>query len=272
MAAAREHNIPLTLRSGGSSLCGQASGSGWLLDVRKHFRTIDVLDGGQRVRVQPGVTIGMVNAYLAPYGRKLGPDPASERACTIGGMIADNSSGMACGTELNTYRTLESMVFVLPSGTVIDTAAPDADEHFRTAEPTLYSELETLRKRIRDNAESVSIIKKHFALKNTMGYGLNSFLDYDSPTQIMAHLIVGSEGTLAFVAEATLRTVPVHPLVTTTVAVFPTLVDATRSLPDLVGSGAATLELMDAASIRVGQNLEGVPAAITGFEDRKSVV
>lgn len=84
--------------------------------------------------------------------------------------------------------------------------------------------------------------------------------------QIMAHLIVGSEGTLGFVAEATLRTVPVHPLVTTTVAVFPTLVDATRSLPDFVASEAATLELMDAASIRVGQNLDGVPDAIAGFE------
>ncbi len=266
MAAARRNNIPFTLRSGGSSLCGQASTSGWLIDVRKNFTTVEVLDNGQRVRVQPGVTIGVVNAYLAPYGRKLGPDPASERACTIGGMIANNSSGMACGTQLNTYKTLESLVFVLPSGTVIDTGAPDCDQRFRELEPELFEELLRLQKRVRENPESVSIIEKHFALKNTMGYGLNSFLDYDSPSELMAHLLVGSEGTLAFVAEATLRTVPVSRLTTTTVAVFPSLVDATRSLPALVESGAATLELMDAASILVGRGLEKAPESIMGFE------
>lgn len=266
MAAARRNQIPLTFRSGGSSLCGQASGSGWLVDVRKNFRSVQVLDEGRRVRVQPGVTIGMVNAYLSPYGRKLGPDPASEKACTIGGMIANNSSGMACGTRFNTYRTLESMVFVLPSGTVIDTAAPDCDRRFRELEPELCAELIRLRERVTGNPESVAIIEKHFALKNTMGYGLNSFLDFASPAELMAHLIIGSEGTLAFVAEATLKTVPLSRVTATTLAVFPTLIDATEALPALVDSGAATLELMDAASIRVGQELEGVPEAITGFD------
>lgn len=269
MASARQNSIPFTLRSGGSSLCGQASTSGWLIDVRKNFTSVEVLDNGQRVRVQPGATIGVVNAYLAPYGRKLGPDPASERACTIGGMIANNSSGMACGTQLNTYQTLESLVFVLPSGTVIDTGAPDCDQRFRELEPELFEELLHLTRRVRENPESVDIIERHFALKNTMGYGLNSFLDYDSPSELMAHLLVGSEGTLAFVAEATLRTVPVSRLTTTTVAVFPSLVDATRSLPALVDSGAATLELMDAASILVGRGLERAPESIMGFEVNK---
>jgi len=81
--------------------------------------------------VEPGATVRAVNARLARHGRKLGPDPASESACTIGGVVANNSSGMACGTEFNTYRTLESVVLVLPSGTVIDTGAPDSDEQLR---------------------------------------------------------------------------------------------------------------------------------------------
>ncbi|AGF73522.1 FAD-binding and (Fe-S)-binding domain-containing protein [Corynebacterium halotolerans] len=264
--AARASGTPVTLRSGGTSLAGQATTDGLLIDVRRNFRNIEVLDGGRRVRVQPGLTVRQVNAHLAAHGHKLGPDPASEAAATIGGVINNNSSGMACGTEFNTYRTLESMTFVLPSGTLIDTAAPDAEEALRAQEPELVDTLLRLQLRVRDNAESVAIIERHFALKNTMGYGLNSFLDHDSPLDLLTHLIIGSEGTLAFVAEAVFRTVRISPLATTALAVFPDLDAATRVLPDLVGTGVATLELMDATSLRVGQSLPGAPSAIMGFK------
>ncbi|MDO5724327.1 MAG: FAD-binding and (Fe-S)-binding domain-containing protein [Flaviflexus sp.] len=265
LRTAGERSIPVTLRSGGTSLCGQGSGSGWLVDTRRNFRGIEVLDGGKRVRVRPGATVREVNAVLAPWGYRLGPDPASEAACTIGGVIANNSSGMLCGTEYNTYRTLESMILVLASGTMIDTSAPDANAQLREREPELCETLLRLRRRILDNPESMRIIERHFALKNTMGYGINSFVDFDTPVDILSHLIIGSEGTLAFVAEAVFRTVPISRLTTTTVAVFPDLYAATRSLPELIATGAATLELMDATSLKVGQTLPGVPRAITGF-------
>ena len=119
------------MRSGGSSLSGQGGGEGMLVDVRKHFRDIEVFNNGARVRVQPGATVRSVNNRLAFYVTKIGPDPASEFAATIGGVIANNSSGMACGTKFNTYRTLESMTFVLPSGTMINTADPGAGQQFR---------------------------------------------------------------------------------------------------------------------------------------------
>ncbi|MBM7767030.1 FAD-binding and (Fe-S)-binding domain-containing protein [Glutamicibacter nicotianae] len=266
LAAAARNNQPVTLRSGGTSLAGQASGDGLMIDVRRNFRGITVLDNGARVRVQPGATVRQVNARLAVYGSKLGPDPASEAACTIGGVIANNSSGMACGTELNTYRTLESMTFVLPSGTMIDTADPEADRKLTAAEPQLVATLDKLVKRVRSNPASVAKIQKHFGLKNTMGYGINAFLDYDTPAELLAHLIIGSEGTLAFVAEAVFRTVPIRKLAIATLAVFDNLDLATRALPELVDSGAATLELMDSTSLRVGQSLPGVPDAIMGFE------
>ncbi|WP_431710865.1 FAD-binding and (Fe-S)-binding domain-containing protein [Glutamicibacter uratoxydans] len=266
LAAASAKRQSVTLRSGGTSLAGQASGDGLLVDVRKNFRGITVLDQGTRVRVQPGATVRQVNARLAPYGYKLGPDPASEAACTIGGVIANNSSGMACGTEFNTYRTLESMTFVLPSGTMINTADADADQQFAAQEPELVATLDRLRRRVRQNPESVALIQKHFALKNTMGYGVNSFLDFDSPAKLFSQLLIGSEGTLAFVAEAVFRTVPVRKLAIATLAVFDNLDLATRALPDLVDSGAATLELMDSTSLRVGQTLPGVPEAIMGFD------
>ncbi len=266
LSASMRAGQPVTLRSGGTSLAGQASGDGLMLDVRRNFRGITVLDQGKRVRVQPGATVRQVNARLSVYGYKLGPDPASEAACTIGGVIANNSSGMACGTEFNTYRTLESMTFVLPSGTMIDSAAPDADAKLAAAEPQLVQTLTRLRDRVRANKNSVALIEKHFALKNTMGYGINSFLDHDSPAELLAHLIIGSEGTLAFVAEAIFRTVPIRKLAIATLAVFDSLDQATQALPDLLDSGAATLELMDSTSLRVGQNLPGVPEAIMGFE------
>ena len=264
-AAARDGK-PVTLRSGGTSLAGQSSGDGILVDTRRHFKDIEVLDQGKRVRVQPGATVRQVNARLQLWGYKLGPDPASSSAATIGGVVANNSSGMACGTEFNTYRTLESMTFILPSGTMINTADPDANAQFKAQEPELVETLERLRRRVNDNPESVDIIRRHFGLKNTMGYGLNSFLDFDEPVKLFEHLLIGSEGTLAFVAEAVFRTVPISKFATTTVAVFDDLDSATRALPDLLDSGAATLELMDSSSIRVGQELKGVPAAITGFD------
>ncbi|MHA7263533.1 FAD-binding and (Fe-S)-binding domain-containing protein [Arthrobacter sp. TMN-37] len=262
LRASAAQGLPLTLRSGGTSLSGQAVTDGVLVDVRKHFRGMEVLDGGARVRVEPGVTVRALNTRLARYGRKFGPDPASESACTIGGVVANNSSGMHCGTADNAYQTLESVTVVLPSGTVIDTGAPDADERLRALEPALHEGLLRLARRVRSNPASVRIISEQFSRKNTMGYGLNSLLDFDTPAQLLAHLIVGSEGTLGFVAEAVFRTVPVRPHTTTGLLVFEDLEAANSALPALVDSGAATAELMDALSLKVGQGLRGTPAVV----------
>ena len=246
--------VPLTFRSGGTSLSGQAGTAGILADTRKHFRDIEILDGGARVRVGPGATVRQVNARLGRLGRKLGPDPASEIACTLGGVVNNNSSGMACGTVQNTYQTLESLVLVLPSGTVIDTGAVDADDKLRATEPALYEGLAALRDRVRGNAESVRIIERQFSMKNTMGYGLNSLVDHTRPVDILTHLIIGSEGTLAFVASAVFRTVPLLRHAMTGLLVFEDLSGATGSLPALVSTGPATIELLDATSLRVAQS------------------
>ena len=264
--ASHESGVPLTFRSGGTSLSGQGVTDGVLADTRAAFRAVEVLDGGARVRVQPGATVRNVNAHLARHGRKLGPDPASEIACTIGGVIANNSSGMACGTEQNTYRTLDSLVVVLPSGTVVDSSADDADERLRHDEPELWQGLSQLRDRVRGNAQSVRTIRRQFSMKNTMGYGVNALLDHDRPVDILTHLVVGSEGTLAFIAEATFRTVPLLPAAATGLAIFPTLRAATGALPELVGAGLATIELMDATSLRVAQTLRGSTPELSALQ------
>lgn len=266
MRACDRAGVPLTFRSAGTSLSGQALTDSVLVDTRKQFQGVEVLDDGRRVRVQPGVTVRAVNTLLAPHGHKLGPDPASESVCTIGGVVANNSSGMHCGTRLNTYRTLESMTFVLPSGTLIDSADPQAGRRLAEAEPELHEGLIRLRRRIRDNPESVATIERQFAMKNTMGYGVNSFLDHEDPLDILVHLMVGSEGTLGFVAEAVFRTVELVPHVATGLLVFSDVETATSAVPELIEAGTVTAELMDAASLKVSSRDPKCPAAIRDLD------
>ena len=254
MRACQQLGVGLTFRSGGTSLSGQAVTEGILVDTRRHFGRIEVLDRGARVRVGPGATLRQVNARLAPYSRKLGPDPASESACTIGGVVANNSSGMACGTKFNSYRTLDSMILVLPSGTTIDTGQPDAAERLRVNEPDLYAGLAKLRDRICGDPSSVAAIRRQYSIKNTMGYGLNAFVDYREPVDILSHVIIGSEGTLAFVAEVTFTTISLPSHEATALLVFDDLAAAMGYLPELAENQPATVELLDAASLHIAQN------------------
>ena len=250
MAAAKRHRVAVNFRSGGTSLSGQGSTVGVMVDTRRSFRGIEVLDGGRKVRVQPGATIVAVNSVLARYGRKLGPDPASSVACTFGGVLADNSSGMSCGTVANSYRTLDSMVFVLASGTVIDTSDPQYEDKLAHDEPELVETLMALRDQCHEQSRADEIAFQ-FSRKNTMGYGLNAFLDYDTPAQILSHLMIGSEGTLGFISSAVMNTVKIMPNLATALLHFPTLDAATKALPALVESGVTVTELMDSSSLRL---------------------
>ncbi|MTG87904.1 FAD-binding protein [Cellulosimicrobium sp. BIT-GX5] len=251
MREATRRGLPVTFRSGGTSLSGQASGGGVLVDTRTRFTRVEVLDGGDRVRCEPGATLRLVNAHLLRHGRRLGPDPASEIACTIGGVVANNSSGMSSGTARTAYRTVEAMTVVLASGTVVDTGAPDADARLRAAEPALHRGLAELRDRVRGSAAMRAEVERQFSMKNTMGYSVNAFVDHDEPVKILEHLIVGSEGTLGWVADVTFRTVPLLAHAATTLLVLDSLEHATDALVPLVASGAEAIELLDAASLRV---------------------
>ncbi|RIQ30265.1 FAD-binding oxidoreductase [Jiangella rhizosphaerae] len=262
LATAHRDGVPLTFRSGGTSLSGQAGTDAVLVDTRRHFGGVTVLDDGARVRAEPGAVVRRVNAALAPYRRRLGPDPASEAACTVGGVVANNSSGMTSSTTATAYRTLAGLELVLPSGSYLDTAAPGADARLAALEPELHAGLARIRDRLRADAVLRARIEHQFSMKNTMGYGLNAFLDHDAPADILAHLVVGSEGTLAFVASATFDTLPVLPHVATALLVFDTLDRAIGALPELVAAGAGAVELMDATSLRVAAADPGAPAVI----------
>lgn len=270
LAYGREQGIPVTFRAGGTSLNGQGQSDGILVDVRRHFGGVAVeagepREGGAEVeaataRVKPGTVLGHANRVLAPYGRKLGPDPASTDIACVGGVIANNSGGMRCGTTRDSYSTVRSMTLVLPSGTVIDTAAPDAAERFAAAEPELAAGLEAIRDEIRADEELSARIRRKFAIKNTTGYRLCAFLDADEPLEIFRRLVVGSEGTLAFVAEAVFETVPVPARTTTAWVHFPDIDQAIDPVTELVELGASAVELMVApALITAAWNMVGAP-------------
>ena len=257
--------LPITFRAAGTSLSGQSISDGLLVDLSRAFGEIRVEDGGKAVRVQPGAIGGHVNLALHAHGRKMGPDPASIHTCRMGGILSNNASGMCCGVEQNAYHTLKSIRFVLPSGTRIDTAAPGADEELRSREPALHAGLLELKRSIESNPALSGRIRAKYRMKNTTGYSLNAFIDYARPVDIFAHALIGAEGTLAFISEAVLETVPDLPVKLTGLLLFPDLHAACAAIVPLREAGAKALELMDRASLRSVQDKPGMPASFKGL-------
>jgi D-lactate dehydrogenase len=260
MRFGREMGVPVVFRAGGSSLNGQSQGDGILIDVRRHFGGIEVLDDGRAASIAPGVILGHANRVLEPYGYRLGPDPASTEIATVGGVVANNSGGMRCGTTQDSYSTVTGMTFVTPSGTVIDTTAPGAGEEFEASEPELARGLMEIREEILADPDLADLIRRKFEIKNTIGYRLCAFLHAETPMEIFRRLIVGSEGTLAFIARVRYETVPVPRKTTLAWMHFPDIASATAPVQDLVAAGASAVELMVApALITASWNMPGAP-------------
>jgi D-lactate dehydrogenase len=251
---------PLNFRGGGTSLNGQAQTAGIMIDVRRFFSGVRIEDGGARVRLKPGTLLGLANRMLERHGRKLGPDPASKDIATVGGVIANNSGGMRCGVTWDSYSTVESMTLVLASGTVIDTAGADAEDRFAAAEPALAAGLLEIRRELLADEELAARVRRKYEIKNVTGYRLCAFLDGETPLEIFRRLIVGSEGTLAFIAEAVMATRPEPAVTTLAWAHFPDIDAAVAAVPALVAAGARATELMVApALVAASWNMGGTP-------------
>lgn len=257
-----EKKIPMTFRAGGTSLSGQAITDGILVDVGRYWRSASVEDNGRLLRAQPGLIGQQANQMLRKFATKIGPDPASISTARVGGILSNNASGMCCGVAQNAYHTLRSMTFLLPSGTEIDTADCGADARFWNCEPYLAKGLLDLKARIEVNKNLSSRIRAKYRSKNTMGYSLNAFLDYSTPVEIFSHLLIGAEGTLGFISEAVLETVPDLPVKCTGLLLFPDLSAACESIAPLRDAGAAALELMDRSALRSVENNPGIPSVI----------
>ncbi len=258
----QEQRIPMTFRAAGTNLTGQAVTDGILVDISKHWDRYSIENDGALLRAQPGIVGGYLNSALRPYGRRIGPDPASIDACMLGGILANNSGGMCCGVTENSYRTLHSMTIVLPNGFVIDSAAPDAARIFENEQPHLSQGLLGIQQRIKANTQLVTRIKARYRMKNTNGYSLNAFLDFDAPLDILVHLMIGSEGTLGFIAEAILHTLLVLEHKVTAQLYFKTIQDAAAAIAPLEASGARAAEIMDRAALRSVEAVPGAPAIL----------
>ncbi|MCX4961207.1 FAD-binding and (Fe-S)-binding domain-containing protein [Streptomyces virginiae] len=250
----------VVFRAAGTSLNGQAQGEDILVDVRRHWAGIEVLEEGRRARIRPGTTVARANAALARHGRILGPDPASAVACTLGGVVANNASGMTAGTTRNSYRTLSSLTFVLPGGTVVDTADPPADEELSRAEPALCHGLMDIKREIEADPALVARIRAKYEIKNTTGYRLDAYLDGTTPVEILRGLMVGSEGTLGFISEVVFDTLPLDREVCSALLFFPSLPAAAAAVPLFTEAGAVAVELMDGNTLRASVSVAGVPA------------
>ena len=260
LEASHELGIALTFRAAGTSLSGQAISDSVLVVVAGAFRHYRILEGGAKIALEPGIVGARANALLAGYGRKIGPDPASIDAAMIGGIAANNASGMCCGTAQNSYRTVAGMKLVLHDGALLDSADPPSRAAFVASHGELLSALAAIRDEIREDAAMASRLAEKYRIKNTTGYGLNAFIDYVDPVDILIHLMIGSEGTLGFIAEITYETVIEHPHKASALMLFPDIESACRAATILKEGPVSAVELMDRASLRSVEGQAGMPA------------
>ncbi|MFK3830511.1 FAD-binding and (Fe-S)-binding domain-containing protein [Pseudomonas fulva] len=262
---AQRERVPITFRAAGTSLSGQAISDSVLIVLGDNWNGREVRGQGEQIRLQPGVIGAQANAWLAPFGRKIGPDPASINACKIGGIVANNASGMCCGTAQNTYHTLAGLRLVLADGTCLDSEDPASVAAFQNSHAPLLDALARLGRETRANTALAERIRHKYRLKNTTGLSLNALVDFDQPLDILQHLLVGSEGTLGFISAVTYDTVPDHPHKASALLVFPSVESCCRAVPILKRQPVSAVELLDRRSLRSVQDMAGMPVWVKGL-------
>ena len=259
---AQRERVPVTFRAAGTSLSGQAISDSVLIVLGDNWNGREVRGQGSQIRLQPGVIGAQANAVLAPFQRKIGPDPASINACKIGGIVANNASGMCCGTAQNSYHTLAGIRLVLADGTVLDTEDPLSVTRFFATHADLLAQLNELGKQTRANSALAAKIRHKYRLKNTTGLSLNALVDFDQPLDILSHLLVGSEGTLGFISAVTYDTVLDHPNKASALIVFPDVETCCNAVSVLKSQPISAVELLDRRSLRSVQDKPGMPAFV----------
>ncbi|ULB35319.1 MULTISPECIES: FAD-binding and (Fe-S)-binding domain-containing protein [Proteiniphilum] len=255
-----EHeNIPVTFKGAGTSLSGQTISDSILMETGSGFEFSSIADDGHKATFGCGLTGTAANRMLMRYRRKIGPKPASIDSAKIGGIIANNASGSSYGIRHNSYNTVKSMRIIFADGSLLDTADINSSRTFINSHPQLIKDLEQLHRDVSENENIRSLISQKFQIKNTCGYGVNSLIDFSDPIQIIQHLMIGSEGTLGFVSQATFETVHDAPLKATAMIYFANLREVSETIIPLRGCRVSAAELMDRNALRAVEEKEGMP-------------
>lgn len=250
LKTASAHNVPVTFRAAGTSLSGQAISDSVLIVAGKNWEDYEINADGSLITMQPGIVGARVNQLLAPYNRFFQPDPASKNSAMVGGIVINNASGMNCGTHANSDHVMVSAQIVLADGTFLDTADAKSREEFTQTHPELIAEIEAIREEIRNDSELSELINRKYAIKNVTGLNLRPFVAFDNPFDIIAHCMVGSEGTLAFLASVTCRTAPIKPHVASVMLYFTEMQEACNAVVALKKSGLVdSCEMLDKKSL-----------------------
>ncbi|MGB4293312.1 MAG: FAD-binding and (Fe-S)-binding domain-containing protein [Bacteroidales bacterium] len=273
LKAALKHNIPVTFRAAGTSLSGQAVTDSVLLIISgDSWENYEISDNGTKIIVQPGLTGGRINSLLAPYGRKIGPDPASIDAATIGGIVANNASGLRSRSAGTSYSTVRNMKIIFADGTKLDTGDENSKTDFLISHPEFFNDLLQLSEAVKKNSELYERIRFKYRLKNTMGYSLNALTDFSDPFDIIKHLMIGSEGTLGFISEITLDTVPEKPCRASSLMVFPGVNEACTAVLLLSEMPVEAVEFIDRNGLRSVEDEPGMPAFLKGLGSNASAL
>ncbi|MBR5174562.1 MAG: FAD-binding oxidoreductase [Bacteroidales bacterium] len=252
LSLASRMKVPVTFRAAGTSLSGQAISDSVLLVAGKNWERFNVDPDSGNVTLEPGIVGARVNAILKPYGREFGPDPASIGSCMVGGIVMNNASGMSCGTHANSDKMMISARMVLPDGTVLDTGDEDSKAAFRASHPEFLKAIADLHQEVISNQRLTDRIKHKYSIKNVTGLNLLPLVTFDDPFDIMAHLLVGSEGTLAFLSRVTMRTLPLTPFKASAMIYFGSIKEAAEAVVAMKRDGGTIIraaELLDKRSL-----------------------
>jgi len=265
---AASFQIPVTFRAAGTSLSGQAQSESVLIMLTTNWRSHQILALGLKIKLGPGVIGADANKYLLPYGRKIGPDPASINTCKVAGIAANNASGMCCGIAQNSYHTLDNIRVVLHDGSVLDTGDEESIAAFKYTHISLLENLKILALKTRSNEELHQLIKHKYRLKNTTGYAINALIDFEDPIDILAHLMIGSEGTLGFISSITYNTVVEHKYRASSLVFFPDIETTCHAVSALANANVSAVELMDRRALASVSEMDGLPDFIKTLDSK----
>jgi len=271
MALATELMLPITFRASGTSLSGQSITDSVMLSLTPDWKDYEILDDGAKIRMQCGVLGGDANRYLNPYQRQLAPMPASIDAATVGGIAINNAAGM---NSMDTYGVMDSARFVFLDGTVLDTGSQQSREQFRHQQSGMIQQIEALSAKLKQNPTLCERILRKYEVKNTTGYGLRSLLEFEDPIDIIAHLMIGSEGTLGFISEITHNTIRKYPLKASAFLVFPDIRTASIAVTrfKLNNTPVSAAEMIDYFALKAVQHMDGVPEFVASVPEGATAI